>query len=931
MSKNILEPTKEKTNGTKLRRLLLDGGTQVLRNLFDSIHPPSTLSGVLKGHEADIKSKKIVRFGNQIKLLLPSDGQPDSKTFDITLLSLLLRSICGLTAPTTGWNDEPDDSIKSQEANIVRIKLFRNKIQHHPGSGISDSDFKEWWKEISAPLIDLGLEEDIINRLQTDPIDDESEIQKMFQIWCDQEAERIDNLEEQFIEQGIKIKELQDRKCEPTDSLESCIPDEPPSFIGRAEALEQIIHAVEEKPFVLVHGMAGIGKTTLIKKASWDLVKKHGKTIFYVDLCRCEASEEEISKAITSEIYRCKVVKKTKEALTNWARNLKVNVILIVDNAQDVLGPDNVKKVDTGMPFKDILLEIRKFSGQKVSYLIASREGFELDLANTEIKLNPLPEKESLDFIKHYSMSRSFDQSNLTDNQGKTIADLCLHNPLALRIVSSLVKTEDYRAEELIQALQSQKLELLEGVEKAVSLSFDKIDKNLFECFALLTVFAGSFTADAAMAVTGQSKKDVVRDLQILLKKSLLQNEKGKYSIHPFIHEYVVGKKQTKEQLQEGKLNFLKYYQSLFLKNSNLYWTHDGCKTSLDNFFEDRVNFEKALKMSFETPNLWITIDTGLEKLKDLVMYLESCISWGQIHRLLNCFIDLANENKLLNRELEFICWKGHIARRKGDNNIYEELIKETDEIYNTIVKKSEAELDDSALVVYKTAKGRYLGYKGDREGGVQIFKEVIEICKEKIKSNPSMNEDYARAIVELGQNLKYKKKYKQALEKYLQAEEIYNRHLGEHIHTALGFKDIADGYMIQDTQGDFDSALEYYMKALDMLTKLNSGSGTHMILLLKNTGICYRNLNMYQESERCLSKAKTIADKNLKEDHKYKCWVKAELAHLYDDMKDKTTAKTLAKEAIKMANKLNLNSGDWLKDKEKLQTILDYPNENST
>ena len=41
---SILGPSEEKTNGTKLARLLIDGGTQALRNVLESlIHPPSTL------------------------------------------------------------------------------------------------------------------------------------------------------------------------------------------------------------------------------------------------------------------------------------------------------------------------------------------------------------------------------------------------------------------------------------------------------------------------------------------------------------------------------------------------------------------------------------------------------------------------------------------------------------------------------------------------------------------------------------------------------------------------------------------------------------------------------------------------------------------------------------------------------------------------
>ena len=37
----------EKTNGNKLSRLLIDGGTTVLKNIFDYYHPPANLAGNL--------------------------------------------------------------------------------------------------------------------------------------------------------------------------------------------------------------------------------------------------------------------------------------------------------------------------------------------------------------------------------------------------------------------------------------------------------------------------------------------------------------------------------------------------------------------------------------------------------------------------------------------------------------------------------------------------------------------------------------------------------------------------------------------------------------------------------------------------------------------------------------------------------------------
>ena len=45
-----LASSREKTNGNKLSRLLIDGGTTALRNVFDAIHPPANLSSDLNSN-----------------------------------------------------------------------------------------------------------------------------------------------------------------------------------------------------------------------------------------------------------------------------------------------------------------------------------------------------------------------------------------------------------------------------------------------------------------------------------------------------------------------------------------------------------------------------------------------------------------------------------------------------------------------------------------------------------------------------------------------------------------------------------------------------------------------------------------------------------------------------------------------------------------
>ena len=163
----------EKANGAKLNRLLIDGGTTVLRTVFDSYHPPANLAADLNANYLTLNKllKKKVLHKLQWDLLFPPGGAtPDSKTFDITLLFLLLTNICGLCPPPSGWHKPPPSSDTSLEANLARIKLYRNELYGHVTStGVQTAAFNAKWQEISAVLVAVGLDPAEAVRIKSAP------------------------------------------------------------------------------------------------------------------------------------------------------------------------------------------------------------------------------------------------------------------------------------------------------------------------------------------------------------------------------------------------------------------------------------------------------------------------------------------------------------------------------------------------------------------------------------------------------------------------------------------------------------------------------------------------------------------------------------------------------------------------------------------
>ena len=166
----------EETNGNKLRRLLINGGTTVLRNTFDYYHPPANLVADLSSKSihsilTKLRRKIILKDSQWDKLFPPpGGGPPNAINFDITLLFLLLRNICGLSPPLSGWDKMPPASDTSIEANLAGIKYYRNELYGHVATtGIPTPVFDVKWHEVSSVLVSLGLSQSEVDRLKREP------------------------------------------------------------------------------------------------------------------------------------------------------------------------------------------------------------------------------------------------------------------------------------------------------------------------------------------------------------------------------------------------------------------------------------------------------------------------------------------------------------------------------------------------------------------------------------------------------------------------------------------------------------------------------------------------------------------------------------------------------------------------------------------
>ena len=204
--------TKETTNYARLCRLLVDVGTQALRDTFDAIHAPANLQAVLANNETllqSLKRRKIINATQWGKLFPVVRSKVSLRDLDITLLMVLLRNLSRLPSPVNGWDTLPSATDMSREADIARLKYFRNTVYAHAKQAlVDDPTFNAYWQSIRDTLVRLGGDgyRAAIDNLETGCMDSEMEdhYKQLLSEWKKDE----DNIKDELKEIATKVKDI---------------------------------------------------------------------------------------------------------------------------------------------------------------------------------------------------------------------------------------------------------------------------------------------------------------------------------------------------------------------------------------------------------------------------------------------------------------------------------------------------------------------------------------------------------------------------------------------------------------------------------------------------------------------------------------------------------------------------------------------------
>ena len=925
----VLEASEEKTNGTRLARLVIDGGTHALRTLFCTMHPPATLQTVLSKNLLRLQTLKLRRaiFDSQWEALFPSSGlPPDAKTFDITLLHLLLREICYLAGPATGWNNLPIDSDVSSDANIVRIKCYRNELCHSISTGITNAEFKDKWDKISSTLVALGLDQKEIDRLKTEPIDHDTERRVKAEVkqWTLDFETQMYNLEQEVKQMKTEITKIQETFGEKnTEEVLNSLPDEVLEVFGRCEEIEQIIKTIqtERVAAVVITGGPGFGKSTVANKVAHRLAaNQHYKTKVLFCSLRAKTTVNDVATAMILSCNKnhSQPPDNPQHWLLNWSKQQTENVTFVLDNADDVLESSERPQ------FISILRDMRTLA-QNVSFVVTSRRVFkDSSLKITEVRLKPLLPEDS----KEVLISQVKDRAILnTLSKTTELVELCGCVPLALCIVGSLLT--DYKEDELIASLGQRPLEVLRedesddnSVEKAIKTSFDVLSKSEKVALVLMSAFPGSFSSEAAKAIITQCTKCTTQPIPILrsLKnRSLIEQPASyRYQIHPLIQAFLKQIDEYYHLVHRGIKVACTYFISRLTDGGNLYWSKDTCRESIQCFNEDRHNFTYFLKLcSFglmkkdpDSVAIMENLVMKVSQISSIYLYLEMCLLPNVYVEFLKLSSDLLISSKQpASKQVELLCLLGHESRRAGNFNKYKEFQEKAIEVHSQNPEDFDREKVSDAF--FHNNFARYLAYQGKLDEAKEKFDFCLRICEE----NLSVDYMYVQKGIILlfaGKEANRRNERHKAELKLNEALGLYQKVLGTHIMTAWVHRYLADFHLFHAEKSlgspeDRQKSIKLYREALQMMADLGMKDHKECILSLVNLGICHQLEGSLEKAMKLYQEALNIAERELGEDHKRKVYVKIQMAYWHKVKGNMKEASALKDDAVKMSDKLAL------------------------
>ncbi|XP_076095790.1 uncharacterized protein LOC143066864 [Mytilus galloprovincialis] len=303
----------EEENYVRMSLLLTGISPRAARTFFDSEFAPACLEATIKkelNKLLDLKKKHRINQ-SQWNLLCPRfPDLPDSKTFDVTLMILLLRNLTPITPPLCGFDHLPSVIETTPAADLARIKHYRNHLAHLDDGKLDTGFFNTAWNDITCAVDRLGGQQmkQECDHLKTKPLDQtnqeimmdikhsnneirelkesfksliishellqkhHAEVKKSHEILQDdhrkvtQEMETIKTSQKDTVPWNIRAK---------NEQLLKTWKDSDDKMFVNTRAAEHIFKCIKENSCVTITANSGVGKTATLRHVALQMVEEY--------------------------------------------------------------------------------------------------------------------------------------------------------------------------------------------------------------------------------------------------------------------------------------------------------------------------------------------------------------------------------------------------------------------------------------------------------------------------------------------------------------------------------------------------------------------------------------------------------------------------------------------------------------------------------
>jgi tetratricopeptide (TPR) repeat protein/DNA-binding SARP family transcriptional activator len=308
-------------------------------------------------------------------------------------------------------------------------------------------------------------------------------------------------------------------------------------FTGRDDELRTLLSGTRERdtalPVFVVHGMPGVGKTTLAVHAAHLMRERFPDGFLYVDL-RAHSRHRQPPRAASEMLATLlqamgdaeKLPSTLDERAARWREFLAHRrVLLVLDDARD---PAQVRPLLPGVPSCCVIVTSR--------YRLAGLEG-----ARTIALGVPAAAEAAALFTRIAGATRASDTAAVLD-----VVNLCDHHPLAIQLTANRFRHRDAWevrdvADRLAQASEPlDEIDAPPGITAAFDLSYEELDESRRSLFRRLALHPGpDLTLHAVTALAGTDTASVRRGLDELLDNHLIEEPvRDRYGLHGLVRAF---------------------------------------------------------------------------------------------------------------------------------------------------------------------------------------------------------------------------------------------------------------------------------------------------------------------------------------------------------------------------------------------------------